>query len=146
MVLVVKKRKNVSKVSVHEEEDSATVADCTTVFSDIYKNNAWGTSSEKFTVFSGEGSHDLNVLTPYVTAIRQWMDGLHASNAKPKKAVDLGCGDLNIGKLLAPMFYSYIAADAVPELKNHFEAVLQQTLPNVSVSYTHLTLPTIYSV
>ncbi len=85
------------------------------IFSQIYSENHWGKTlnqdrKEKF--FSGSGSHDQQVVTNYVAAIGEWVESQPGSLA----AVDVGCGDFNIGSRLVPMFEEYLALDVVPEL------------------------------
>ena len=92
------------------------------VFNKIYSQNVWGKKSgHRF--FSGPGSHDVNLVVPYVQSIKTF---LRALNEKPS-VVDLGCGDFNVGQHLRPGFENYIACDVVPDLIAHnakqFEAL-----------------------
>jgi 2-polyprenyl-3-methyl-5-hydroxy-6-metoxy-1,4-benzoquinol methylase len=85
------------------------------IFSQIYSENRWGKTlnqdgKERF--FSGSGSHDQEVVANYVGAIQAWV----AQQRGPIKAVDVGCGDFNIGSRLVPVFDDYLALDVVPEL------------------------------
>jgi len=80
-------------------------------FSLIYEQKMWG-GDEGSDFYSGTGSHNLDLTQSYVTAINDFL-----STLKPKaQAVDLGCGDFNIGKQIRPFCDAYIACDVVPAL------------------------------
>jgi hypothetical protein len=49
---------------------------------------------------------------PYVTALTAFLGTLH----KPIRLVDLGCGDLGVGRRLMPIVDEYIGCDVVPQL------------------------------
>jgi hypothetical protein len=84
------------------------------VFSRVYRNNHWGRRwGRKF--FSGPGSHDQQVIEPYVRAVT---DFLAQMPGRPK-VVDLGCGDFQVGSRLRPVCGDYVACDVVPELIGH---------------------------
>lgn len=88
------------------------------IFSRIYAQNEWGkTLNQKGEnrFFSGSGSHDTKVVSNYVEAIRNWSLGFETRLS----ALDVGCGDFNIGSALLPYFRQYTAADVVPELIEH---------------------------
>jgi len=80
------------------------------IFEEIYKYNLW--SSNKMKKFdSGLGSHEAEVVDKYVESIKKYFGN------KPKlDAVDLGCGDFNVGKKIRNLFNSYTACDIVSEL------------------------------
>jgi hypothetical protein len=80
-------------------------------FGEIYSSGGWGGGSgDDF--FSGPGSHDPEVVGPYVAAIRSF-----AEQAPSRlDAVDLGCGDFNVGAQLRSAFGAYRAFDVVPAL------------------------------
>lgn len=78
------------------------------VFSEVYKKKMWGGEDE---FFSGYGSHIQPAIEAYVEAISRF-----AASYPGLKAVDLGCGDFNIGKHVMPFFKGYIACDVVPAL------------------------------
>lgn len=83
------------------------------IFSSVYREGRWGRSNESgWTFFSGTGSHDPAMYQPYLDAIA----GLVARIGGKPDAVDLGCGDFNIGSRLRPLFGAYTACDIVPEL------------------------------
>jgi hypothetical protein len=84
------------------------------VFSQIYDRRLWGGTSG---FHSGSGSHDPQVVSPYLAAVRAWMAGQGVLDA-----VDLGCGDFHVGSQLRPLFRGYIACDVVPALIDHHRA------------------------
>lgn len=76
---------------------------CSEVFSEIYKEHLWGGGEEPW---SGSGSHDTNVVAPYVEMVNEFI-----KNNKCTSLVDLGCGDANVG--LQYKIDSYIGVDVV---------------------------------
>jgi len=80
------------------------------VFSKVYQGGLWGAGVGGF--YSGTGSHDPEVVLPYVEAMRAHLQGLK----RPVRLVDLGCGDFNVGRQLVDCVDSYIGCDVVPEL------------------------------
>ena len=76
----------------------------------VYEMNLWGGKELDF--YSGEGSHDLEIVTPYITIIKEFLQ----SFKKPITVCDLGCGDFNIGKQLVNYSKKYIAVDIVENL------------------------------
>jgi hypothetical protein len=77
-------------------------------FSRIYARHLWGGRAG---FYSGAGSHEAAVVGPYVRAVRDWAAG------QPRMdAVDLGCGDFDVGRVLRPLFVRYTACDVVPAL------------------------------
>jgi len=62
--------------------------------------------------FSGGGSHNPDVVNPYVQSVREFL----ASLGRPLTVVDLGCGDFNIGNRLTDLAATYIACDVVEAL------------------------------
>ena len=91
------------------------------IFSEIYANNAWQKSSdpnEKF--FSGSGSHDENIIVPYINTVLQLITDNNIRNI-----VDLGCGDFWImrhvlGALSEANYnFFYTGVDVVEELINY---------------------------
>lgn len=81
------------------------------IFSAVYAERKWGTESES-DFSSGTGSHDNDVVSPYVTTVRQFLE----SQPSPPSVVDLGCGDFHVGQQLRPYCGRYIACDVVSEL------------------------------
>ena len=80
------------------------------IFAYVYSRRRWGGGEEPF--HSGPGSHDPDVVAPYVEAVRSFAAGFDP----PLDAVDIGCGDFNVGARLRSAFGEYIACDVVPEL------------------------------
>lgn len=83
-------------------------------FSHIYRKGLWGRGPG---FQSGEGSRDPDVVLPYVAAVRLW-----AERQGPLDALDLGCGDFEVGRQLRPLFGDYVACDVVPALIAHHQA------------------------
>ena len=81
------------------------------IFSAIYREQKWGAQPDS-DFSSGSGSHIQSVVSPYVNAVRQFLESLPC----PPSVVDLGCGDFNVGKQLLPYCGRYIACDVVPFL------------------------------
>ena len=76
----------------------------------IYEKKLWGADNSAF--YSGEGSHKLEIVVPYITAVSSFL-----ASFKHKLVVcDLGCGDFNIGKQLVTKTKKYIAVDIVCDL------------------------------
>jgi len=76
----------------------------------IYEQKLWGDNNSQF--YSGEGSHKLELVTPYISTVRKFLN----SFTKPITVCDLGCGDFNIGKQLVDFTKRYYAIDIVPQL------------------------------
>lgn len=77
------------------------------VFTSIYEQGRWGTGETRY--YSGPGSHEEAYVTPYVEAVAKFVDTLPSSVT----AVDIGCGDFNVGSRVAPLFESYTGCDVV---------------------------------
>ncbi len=92
--------------------------------SQIYEKNLWGGNPAEF--YSGEGSHDPQIVTPYINIISDFLQSFD----EPITVCDLGCGDFNIGKDLAEFASHYHAVDIVPALMEHNLAKFQ--LPNLT--------------
>ena len=88
------------------------------VMQQVYQDKLWGTNGCDF--YSGEGSHHPILIEPYVDKMVSFL----RSFPDPISVCDLGCGDFNIGRRLAPFTKRYVAVDIVPELiafnHNHF--------------------------
>ncbi len=83
------------------------------MFSDVYRNNIWGVRGKvEREFYSGPGSHSKIIVDEYVSAVTEFC----RENSGLVRAVDLGCGDFNVGKNIHSLFDSYIAADIVDEL------------------------------
>jgi len=98
------------------------------VFTDIYTKNRWGGARGTFN--SGNGSHDEDVVLPYVKAITAELSRIGAASMT---VVDLGCGDFSVGRRLAPSCGRYIGVDIVRPLI----AMNQRQYGNDSVSFLH---------
>jgi len=76
------------------------------IFDTIYLDGGWG---EPFS--SGPGSHHEPLVAAYVDAIKKF---LISQSCDLKTALDVGCGDFNIGQNLYSLFNSYYAIDISP--------------------------------
>tara|TARA_R110000803_G_scaffold68294_1_gene130149 strand:+ start:314 stop:970 length:657 start_codon:yes stop_codon:yes gene_type:complete len=83
------------------------------LFESIYKTKGWGGNNTPF--YSGIGSHDSNIVSPYIEVIKSFFKEL---KYKPN-VIDIGCGDFNIGKELVPYVNKYMAVDIVDPLIEH---------------------------
>lgn len=81
------------------------------VFTEVYARNQWGGQTGRF--FSGSGSHQADIVLPYVEFVREW---LREHDAHDSILVDLGCGDFAIGSHLVDLCQHYIGADVVAPL------------------------------
>ncbi|PKH52229.1 SAM-dependent methyltransferase [Tenacibaculum sp. Bg11-29] len=79
----------------------------------VYEMKLWGSDKAKF--YSGEGSHNVEIVNPYIAAITSFLTAFNI----PLTVCDLGCGDFNVGKELVKYTSKYIAVDIVPELIVH---------------------------
>jgi len=82
------------------------------VFTAIYKQGKWGADPQGGDFYSGSGSHDSELVLPYVEAVSAFLNSLPS----PPSLVDLGCGDFNVGRKLRPCCGKYTACDVVPGL------------------------------
>lgn len=83
------------------------------IFSSIYREGRWGRSGRAdWQYFSGSGSHDPQIFGRYVDALGAFVQRL---GGRPD-AVDLGCGDFNVGSQVRGLFGHYTACDIVPEV------------------------------
>ena len=80
------------------------------VMKQVYQQQLWGSNNTPF--YSGDGSHDTEIIEPYIQTVINFL-----KKFSPFLTVcDLGCGDFNIGKEIAPFSSKYIAIDIVDEL------------------------------
>jgi hypothetical protein len=87
------------------------------VFSEIYLRKKW--VSNRGVSCSGAGSSVTSVTQPYVQTI---IDYLRA-HGRDKILVDLGCGDMEVGKHFITYCRRYVGVDVVPSLiANHSSA------------------------
>lgn len=82
------------------------------IFEAVYAKRMWGVGPVSARYSSGFGSHNADVVEPYVAAVSRFVESL---GSRPD-AVDLGCGDFAIGSALRPLFNRYVACDVVPGL------------------------------
>jgi Methyltransferase domain len=89
------------------------------VFTRIYTDRQWGVGQGTF--YSGSGSQESSIVSPYLTAVRAELRRLGSDSMT---AVDLGCGDFAIGRVLAGECARYIGLDIVGPLidynRRHF--------------------------
>ncbi|MGB0870623.1 MAG: class I SAM-dependent methyltransferase [Flavobacteriales bacterium] len=76
----------------------------------VYTMNLWGSNNTPF--YSGEGSHDSNIVKPYIEKVKSFL----SSFEQQLVVCDLGCGDFNIGRQFISATKQYIGVDIVPEL------------------------------
>jgi len=79
----------------------------------IYDQNLWGSNNKDF--YSGFGSHNPAIVTPYVDVVKQFL----TSFDEQITVCDLGCGDFNVGKQFVNDIKKYIAVDIVESLINY---------------------------
>ena len=76
----------------------------------VYELRLWG--DEKTEFYSGSGSHQLDIVKPYIVAVISFL----TSFKTPISVCDLGCGDFNVGKELVVYTKKYVAIDIVAPL------------------------------
>jgi len=81
------------------------------VFSAVYREKLWGTGADG-EYCSGTGSYEDGILQPYIASVRAFL----AAHPELSAAVDLGCGDFNVGAQLTTAFREFVAVDVVAEL------------------------------
>jgi hypothetical protein len=80
------------------------------VMEQVYNKGLWGENNTPF--YSGSGSHNPEIIVPYIETVISFL-----KKFSPFLTVcDLGCGDFNIGKEIAPFSSKYTAIDIVDEL------------------------------
>ena len=80
------------------------------VMEQVYELRLWG--DEKTEFYSGSGSHQLDIVKPYIVAVISFL----TSFKTPISVCDLGCGDFNVGKELVVYAKKYVAIDIVAPL------------------------------
>ena len=80
------------------------------VMEQVYELRLWG--DEKTEFYSGSGSHQLDIVKPYIAAVVSFL----TSFKTPISVCDLGCGDFNVGKELVEYTKKYVAIDIVAPL------------------------------
>ena len=81
------------------------------VFTKIYKEQMWGRGNDT-EFYSGSGSHTEEIVDTYVATVHKFL----LNFPQKPNAVDLGCGDFNVGKKLREFCENYVACDVVPQL------------------------------
>lgn len=112
------------------------------IFTSTYQNYRWGRKNGEFNFYSGDGSHDLRVISGYVEKISLFLKSLREVTT----VVDIGCGDFNIGSQICAYADMYIACDVVekvitfntskfnfPNVKFEVLDATKQELPNGNV-------------
>ena len=89
------------------------------IFTHIYDNNVWVSPDRNVKYYSGGGSHEPQIVLPYVEAVTKLL-GLFSS---PPNVVDLGCGDFAVGSKYRHACNRYIACDIVDGLIEHNKVV-----------------------
>ncbi len=83
------------------------------IFQKIYEEAAWGKSNAQTDPYcSGSGSGDGPIVNAYVEAIKAFFQETQGT----LDAVDVGCGDFNVGSKIRGEFRKYVACDIVKPL------------------------------
>jgi hypothetical protein len=77
------------------------------IFATIYRKKLWG-GRLSFGAYSGSGSRNKAVVSPYVSAVRKFLMSLDRPSV-----VDLGCGDFHVGSQLVDCASDFIGCDVV---------------------------------
>lgn len=101
------------------------------IFTRIYQHNSWGGKSGEY--YSGPGTNDPAIAEPYIACLRHLSQELRFG---AMRAVDLGCGDLFIGKRISQFFASYVGVDIVKNLIAHH----QKNSTTDRVTFQHLNI------
>lgn len=101
-------------MSSSPEPNSLSADQLEHTFAEIYRRGLWGSDAGSL-YYSGVGSHKPVIVDPYIEAVRSFAS-THLPGAD---AVDLGCGDFNVGSKLCDIFRQTIACDIVSELLDH---------------------------
>ncbi len=86
----------------------------------VYSEHLWG--GDEFDFYSGEGSHAIGLIEPYVEAVVSFLTNFE----EPISVCDLGCGDFNVGMKLVEYTQKYVAIDIVPELVDRNKKLFEQ--------------------
>lgn len=100
------------------------------IFTDIYSKNRWGGDDGSY--YSGAGSYDSSIVSPYVELIKQTA---LEEGFVDTKFVDLGCGDFQVGKQFQKLYSKYIGVDVVEPLIKFNQ---QQYKDNPNINFMHL--------
>ena len=89
-------------------------------FEKIYAEGWWGHyRAERLEFDSGKSSHLSYFLEAYIHAIQ----AVKSSNPEIETVLDLGCGDFNVGRQIAPQFSTYAGVDIVKSLIDRNQAL-----------------------
>jgi hypothetical protein len=101
------------------------------VFTEIYQSNAWGGKQGEFS--SGGGTRTPKIAKGYLECLRNLAE---KQNFQQLTAVDLGCGDMHIGRHLIELFDSYVGVDIVKDLiEDH-----RKNFKSSKVTFHHLNI------
>ena len=90
------------------------------VFSEIYREGHWGTRSDGG-LCSGSGSVNQSITAPYIEMITDYLNAV----GRDKTLVDLGCGDLEVGRNFLDLCAEYVGVDVVPDLIEQHKSTYQ---------------------
>ena len=109
------------------------------IFNTIYERNLWGKSEDSTIKFySGDGSHDPTIVSPYVNVVSTFLLFYRLISNKPANVVDLGCGDFAVGSKIRHLCDRYVACDIVAPLIEHNKVKFQ----SLNVEFKTLDLAT----
>lgn len=100
------------RFKVQKNYYTAEKADNLKVFQEIYSGNVWGCDLNSDELCSGGGSHDSDVINPYIKNVNTFLNSFKFQPV----VVDLGCGDFNVGAQIYNSSRRYFACDVVPEI------------------------------
>lgn len=101
-------RESFQNYIANETNDSKNLS---VTFSEIYQTGVWG-QQDGWEYYSGSGSHDDYIVASYVDGLNNYF----GSSSLSLSALDIGCGDFNVGCSLSKNFYQYTAIDIVHDL------------------------------
>lgn len=88
------------------------IGTCPEVFSSIYNKQRWGSSDMQNPFYSGMGSHEEYIISPYVAVVKAFFSSI----GNCPSVLDIGCGDFHVGSRLVEFCSKYVACDVVPDL------------------------------
>lgn len=81
------------------------------IFTEIYRRRLWGRHSN-YKFDSGTGSHDADLIDKYVQSVIEFI----GPKIQQMSAIDVGCGDFEVGKNIYFYFKEYLAVDVNSQL------------------------------
>jgi hypothetical protein len=99
------------------------------VFTAVYRDHVWGGAPGG--ICSGGGSHDAEVTGAYLDLIR---DHAQRHAFHQSTLVDLGCGDMEVGRRLIPLCHAFVGVDVVKFVIDRHRA----EMGGDSVDFIHL--------